>query len=418
MSYRRSSNPWQGRACLAAVLACCTALASAAAAQAPTPGTAVVPAVGGDSDPIACWWKTDESAVRIGQPFTLTLTCGVIDTPQVQVVVDVARLDAAAIELAPFEVVSATRHKDVEAPPRRYFQYSYTLRLLGDEYFAKDVDIPGLAITYNVQSSGATGTRGRDQVYLLPPLAVRVQSLVPVAADGILDALPGTFGDIDRTAFRSSGELVAAAVLFAFAAVLAGLAVVRVARPQAARAAAGPRLMSPVGVLNGCLREASLVKSEVARSGWTIDLIDRLLAVSRVAGTVALGRPVAQRVVERDAAPREGQLTLRKRGVGATRVVISGSATAATAAAGVAPADGSRTDPRLTVSLQELSESLQVLAAARYGRGGELDAPTIDAALDTATRALERLHAITQWRARAADRLSRATARFRDAWER
>ena len=160
------------------------------------------------------------------------------------------------------------------------------------------------------------------------------------------------------------------------------------------------------------------MKSEVARSGWTIDLIDRLLAVSRVAGTVALGRPVAQRVVERDAAPREGQLTLRKRGVGATRVVISGSATAATAAAGVAPADGSRTDPRLTVSLQELSESLQVLAAARYGRGGELDAPTIDAALDTATRALERLHAITQWRARAADRLSRATARFRDAWER
>src|SRR5687767_14450429 len=209
----------QGKACLAAVLACCAALASAAVAQAPTPGTAVVPAVGAESDPIACWWKTNESTVRIGQPFTLTLTCGVIDTPQLQVVVDVARLDASAIELAPFEVVSATRHKDVEAPPRRYFQYSYTLRLLGDEYFAKDVDIPGLVITYNIETSGATGTRGRNQVYLLPPLAVRVQSLVPLTASGIQDALPGTFGDIDRTEFRSNGELAAAAVLFAFAAV-------------------------------------------------------------------------------------------------------------------------------------------------------------------------------------------------------
>lgn len=402
------------------MLACCTALASAEAAQAqaPAPGAAVVPAVGGESDPIACWWKTDESAVRVGQPFTLTLTCGVVDTPQVRVVADVARLDASAIELAPFEVVGVTRHKDVEAPTRRYFQYSYTLRLLGDEYFAKDVDIPGLAISYNIESSGSTGTRGRDQLYLLPPLAVRVLSLVPVAASGIQDALPGTFGDIDRTAFRSNSEIVAAALLFAFAAVLAGVAAVRVARPQAARAAAEPRLLSPAGVLNGCLREAALVKSEADRSGWTIDLIDRVLAVSRIAGTVALGRPVAQRVVERHVAAREGQLTLRKRGLGATRVVISGSATAATVAAGAAPEVGSRTDPRVTASLVELSESLQVLASTRYGRGGDLDAPALDAALDTATHALERLHAMTQWRARAGDRLSRASERFRDAWER
>ena len=33
-----------------------------------------------ESDPIRCWWKTDRTAVRVGERFGLTLTCGVIET--------------------------------------------------------------------------------------------------------------------------------------------------------------------------------------------------------------------------------------------------------------------------------------------------------------------------------------------------
>lgn len=399
------------------MLAGWASLASVGASQAP--GTAAAPAAGRESDPIACWWKTDRVAVRIGQPFTLSLTCGVVDTPQLRVAADVGRLDASAVELSPFEVVGGTRHNDVEAPPRRYFQYSYTLRLLGDEFFGKDVDIPSLAITYNIESSGAAGVRGRDQLYLLPPLSVRVLSLVPVTATGIEDGLPDTFGDIDRTTFRSTGEIAAAGVLFALAAVLAGVGVVRAVRPHAAGAAIhGPRVLSPPDLLRGCLAEAARVKSEAERSGWTTDLIDRSLAVSRIAGSVALGRPVAQRAVDRGVAAREGQLTVRKRGLRATRVVMSGSATAATAAAVVTTDEGPKTDARVRITLDEVSESLRVLASARYGRGGDLDGSALDAALDATTRALGRLYTMTRWRARASDRLSRASARLRDIWAR
>ena len=30
--------------------------------------------------PIRCWWKTDRTAIRVGERFQLVLTCGVIET--------------------------------------------------------------------------------------------------------------------------------------------------------------------------------------------------------------------------------------------------------------------------------------------------------------------------------------------------
>ena len=51
------------------------------AAQAPVP-----PAVPGggatinvEADPIRCWWRTSASAVRVGEPFTVVLTCAVVE---------------------------------------------------------------------------------------------------------------------------------------------------------------------------------------------------------------------------------------------------------------------------------------------------------------------------------------------------
>jgi hypothetical protein len=54
---------------------------AANAAGAADPAEAVLP-------PIECWWKTDRSAVRVGETFLLTLTCAVLDTERVKVVVD------------------------------------------------------------------------------------------------------------------------------------------------------------------------------------------------------------------------------------------------------------------------------------------------------------------------------------------
>ena len=45
-----------------------------------------------EADPIRCWWRTSASSVRIGEPFSLVLTCAVLENDAVQVVPDEARL--------------------------------------------------------------------------------------------------------------------------------------------------------------------------------------------------------------------------------------------------------------------------------------------------------------------------------------
>src|SRR5689334_4631254 len=105
---------------VAAVLA--SVPAAAQTKRAPRPGEV-------ESDPIRCWWKADRGAIRVGERFTLVLTCGVIETTSIKVVPAVNQLEPGAISLTPFEAVSGNRHEDVVVPPWRYIQYEYSMRL-------------------------------------------------------------------------------------------------------------------------------------------------------------------------------------------------------------------------------------------------------------------------------------------------
>ena len=221
-----------------------------------------------ESDPIKCWWKTDTNAVRVGEPFTLALTCGVIETDAVRVVVDPARLDPAVVEATPFEVLGGTRHDDIVAPPWRYFQYSYTLRLLGETFFGRDVDIPGLPLTYRVQPANGDAGQARDQLYLLPALPLRVVSLVPVTATDIRDAPSDTFADIESRRWRATREFAAAGVFFALAALLAGVAAVRAFRRSRVSQPDAVRLLPLAAVFGACERE---VQTHQVRHGWRVD---------------------------------------------------------------------------------------------------------------------------------------------------
>ena len=82
------------------------------------------------------------------------------------------QLEGGAIQLTPFEVVSATRRGDVVVPPWRYVQFEYAVRLLNDGYFGQDVNLPAVTVTYNLKSAGADRA-GRDQSYVLPALPMR-----------------------------------------------------------------------------------------------------------------------------------------------------------------------------------------------------------------------------------------------------
>jgi hypothetical protein len=349
-----------------------------------------------ESDPIRCWWKTDTTAVRVGERFTLMLTCGVIETGPVTIVPAVNQLEPGALSITPFEVVSGQRRDDVVVPPWRYVQFDYSVRLLSDGFFGQDVNVPALTVTYNVKAPD--GNTGRDQTYVLPPLPVRILSLVPRGAGDIRDASAETFAAIESRRFRSTAALIAALVCFAFAGVLAVLALLRATGRLRRREGAVARPVSSPAMLRGALRALADVQAE-ARGGWTPDLARRALAALRVAAAVALGRRVSQDFVNGDTTERDGQLMIRAGLLRRRRAAIS----AATTAHAIADQldNGHRPGPRTRAALQQLSESLRVFSAASYGRSG-IDGDALDAALAESTRAVRRLKVLTLWPARKA----------------
>ena len=371
-----------------------------------------VPHAPGDIEvePIACWWKTDRNAVNIGERFTVTLTCSVVETTAVKVVPDLNQLEPTTVALQPFEVVKGVRHEDIRTPPLRYIQYEYTTRLIGDVFFGKDVDIPGVKITYHIQSAIGGGSQGRDQTYALPPLAMRVNSLVPKKAADIRDNTPDTFADIEARRLRSSAELVASAIAFGFALVLVGLALVRVVGRYRVRTPSAVRALPVGAVLRGCLKNAAALKEDVVRDGWTGERAGRALSVFRIASAVALGRPVAQEIVEAHVAPGDGQLAVRKGRFRPKRALISASTTSGTIARTLDDTNGHRPNPRTELLLNELQESLVAFRAARYGRSGQLDTASLDAALEHGTDALKKLRVANLWPVRTAGALAKTAA--------
>src|SRR5580765_7793957 len=139
------------------------ALGAAAAAQAPVPQTpAKTPPKPASSapkaftqtrqagdvevDPIKCFWKTDRSTIIVGERFTVVLTCGIIETDSIKAVPDFNQLEGSTVGLQPFEVIKGVRHEDIKDAPWRYIQYEYTVRLIAEGLFSKDLDIPGVKL--------------------------------------------------------------------------------------------------------------------------------------------------------------------------------------------------------------------------------------------------------------------------------
>ena len=381
------------------------AIAAPAAAQTPKASSAPKPFTQtrepGDveTDPIKCFWKTDRSSVIVGERFTVVLTCGIVETDKIKTVPDFNQLEPTTIGLQPFEVVKGVRHEDIKDAPWRYIQYEYTVRLIADSLFDKDVDLPPVKITYHIQSSVGGGSQGRDQAYQLPALTMRVTSLVPKKVADIRDTQPNTFADIEARRVRSSGELVAAAIAFGFAVVLLGLSIVRVVGRFRVRTPAAQRPLGLGTVLSGCLTEAGRVKSEAA-GGWTPELASRALTVLRIGGTVALDRPVAQTIVDARASTHEGQLALRKGIFKPRRSLVSTATTAAMIARSMATANGNGPNARTEAILKDLEESLLVLTTARYGRSDKFDGSALDAAFESGIGALQKLRAAKRWPAR------------------
>src|SRR5438128_444410 len=97
---------------------------------------------GAGAEPMRCWWRTSAAAVRVGEVFSVVLTCSVIQTEALTVVPSQAELEPSAMQLTPFEVLGGSHGADLQAADRRFFQYEYRVRLIGDEAFGKDIKLP------------------------------------------------------------------------------------------------------------------------------------------------------------------------------------------------------------------------------------------------------------------------------------
>ena len=94
---------------------------------------------------------------------------------------DLGRLEPGTLSVSPFEVLDGERYGDIVRGPRRFFQYRYGLRIIGEDYFGLDVQLPALELAYRITRTldGGPAVEGREVMYVLPPESVRVLTLVP-----------------------------------------------------------------------------------------------------------------------------------------------------------------------------------------------------------------------------------------------
>jgi hypothetical protein len=347
------------------------------------------PAAADDAgEPLQCWWRTSVSAIHVGEPFTLVLTCAALQTETLTAVVDRSRLDPRAIELPPFEVLGGVPAPDLPSGDRVFFQYQYTLRFINEEFFNEDVPLPALTVAYRIQSRAAgqdASTQGIERRFALPHQMIRIVSLVPGDAADIRDATALTFAEVDRSAARARTLVTSGMIVTALGGLLALVGLVRLAGQRLGGPVTTTGLISEAAVLRGVSRALAAVRRDRADTGWTVDLVARTLAAARVIAEYALARSASQlHATPRESAPA-GTLVLPRRFRQQAAVLVSGSATAKTIALALTDhaADGRAASPRL----EQLRDTLTALTVAEYAEAGVLQ----DSALDESLTQLEQL---------------------------
>ena len=354
------------------------------------------------TDPLQCWWRTSAGAVRVGEPFTVVLTCAVLETDAATVVVDQTRLEPSVVQFAPFEVLGGSHGADLRSDQRRFFQYEYRLRLIADGMFGKDVALPDTKISYRVQSKVGqkTSLQGRDQTYVMPAQSMRVLSLVPSDASDIRDtSASDTFGDIDQRAFRANLFTVIGSVLFVLAALMAILGLVRLFQKYRKPAIVSKQLITDSAILNGVSRELSRVQHDRDSGGWTPELASRALGALRIAATYAVGRPVSQMPASRLLADgsetaEPGRLILKAGWPRGKRIAVSGAVTPQTVARHIARPGQT---PALIALLESVSTAIAAFTAATFNREGKLDEGALDEGLATAKQVTRKMKVQQLW---------------------
>ena len=346
--------------------------------------------------PIECWWRTSANSVRVGQLFQVIMTCAVLETSATTVVPDQSRLDPSVLQLPPFEVTGGSQAADLRTPSRRFFQYEYTLRYIGED-FGRDVALPQLPVAYRVQSrvdTNAAAIESRDRQYYLPAQTIRIESLVPVNAGDIRDRPPDTFRDIEQRRFRATVlRIIGISLIVASGAILLwGL--IRYFSRRRTKTAQRVRFASDGAVLREVGRELQAVRRGRETEGWTADLAARALAALRIAGSYAVAGHASQSPLAPGTVLSEGQVSVRPPMQPGKAAAVSGSATAQTVARELRRRESMNGQPAGV--LVDLHQALQQFSTAAYGQARPPDGD-LDDAMNSGERALGAVQREHRW---------------------
>lgn len=338
-------------------------------------------------DPIRCWWRTSEGAVAVGQPFTLTLTCAVVETDAVRVVPDQSPLEIGTVQLAPFELVGGSHPGDLRSGARRFFQYHYNLRVIDATAIDRDIKLPDLSIHYRVESRvQADSLEGRDRVYLLPAQSVHVTSLVPADATDIRDGANVPFDDIDALRFRARAFSLGAIALAALGVVALIPAVLRVARGARSARTSDAATASDRAILAAVASELNEVQT-AAKGGWSADLAARAATALRVAAGCALGRRPRQRALD-EGASADGRLVVIRRGLKTRKIAVTSPVTPQDVTAALEKLPLTTSHERRS-ALEDVRNALATLTRSMYGPDAKQS--DVDEAVASGLRATEQL---------------------------
>ena len=372
---------------------------------------------GGDTeqaDAIRCWRRVSRNSVHVGERFTMTVTCSVVDTDAARTLADQTALEPETMDVAPFEVLDGERYEDIRSGPYRFFQHHYTLRVINESSFGRDIEIPPLDITYRIERrvEDNPALLGRKLTYILPPEPIRVVSLVPDAIVDIRDSPPATFGTAQARQSRATRLTLLAALFGVVALAVVAFGAVQVARERrVGTARAGTRLPLPL-IVRRALGELTSVQQATAEHGWSVESTSRALTALRVAGSVAVFGSVTQTSVPVGTPARDGQLRLRHGLLRPTTTVISSGLTASALTRRLAHTGAARTGGADTTLAGEIGRAIAVFTSARYGRNGSLQTDELTREIATSITQLKRL----RWRSAAPVRYASELVAAADDW--
>lgn len=337
-----------------------------------------------ETEAIRCWLKSDKNAVRVAEKFNVTLTCQVIEAESGKAVPLENMLEPAAITFPPYEVVQGTRYQDIRKGSFRFFQYRYELRLIGEEFFGKEVPIPALEIKYKIQRrvNNRESLDAREKIYKLPPLPVKVHSLVSKDTKDIRDASEDNFGVVKTKMFRAYAAFAVAGLLLLVPLAVALVPLIRSIR-QFRRERSNGTVFSNAVLLRRVKRELAWAKRTSVRNGWNNELVGRVVTVFRIAGAIALSKQINQLSTRFESKGLEGQLKLRNGLLWPKKVLISSSLTPETMSANKQTLNSAWADEFISV--------FSLFNDARYSPDEELDKNRLDRALDKSRPLVRRL---------------------------